>query len=162
MQSTIIRPISPADDASIAAIIRANLKAFHLDIPGTAYYDPELDALSRFYNAQPGQRAYFIAADEGGTVLGGVGVAAFAAIDHCAEIQKLYLSDAAKGRGLSKLLMREAEDFARSAGYTTLYLETHTNLTAALGLYEKLGFRQIERPAAVLHSTMNRFYVKPL
>lgn len=162
MQSTIIRPISPADDASIAAIIRTNLKAFHLDLPGTAYYDPELDALSKFYNAQPGRRAYFIAADEGGTVLGGVGVAAFAAIDHCAEIQKLYLSDAAKGRGLSKLLMREAEDFARSAGYTTLYLETHTNLTAALGLYEKLGFRQIERPAAVLHSTMNRFYVKPL
>ena len=37
------RKIEPADDARIAEIVRANLKHFHLDIPGTAYFDPELE-----------------------------------------------------------------------------------------------------------------------
>ena len=58
--------------------------------------------------------------------------------------------------------MRTAEQYAKAAGYHSLYLETHTNLEAAMGLYEKLGFRQIEKPAAVLHSTMNRFFLKQL
>ena len=43
----IIRPITADDDAAIAAIIRDNLRAAHLDIPGTAYFDPELDHLAR-------------------------------------------------------------------------------------------------------------------
>ena len=52
----IIRPITADDDAAIAAIIRDNLRAAHLDIPGTAYFDPELDHLSDFYNAEPQRR----------------------------------------------------------------------------------------------------------
>ena len=160
MENITIRPITSADDAEIARIIRENLEAYHLDIPGTAYFDPELDCLSAFYRAQPDKRAYFVAAYDDGTVIGGAGVAEFAGFDHCAEIQKLYLSDPAKGKGLGKRLMQTAEAFARSAGYDNLYLETHCNLEAAMGLYEKLQFRQIEKPAAVLHSTMNRFYRK--
>ena len=93
---------------------------------------------------------------------GGVGIGEFEGFDHCAELQKLYLTDAAKGKGLGKKLMKTAEEFARNAGYIQLYLETHTNLEAAIGLYEKLGFHQIDKPAAVLHSTMNRFYLKTL
>ena len=34
-------------------IIRANLERFHLNIPGTVYFDPELDQLSAYYHAQP-------------------------------------------------------------------------------------------------------------
>lgn len=160
MENVTIRPITSADDAEIARIIRENLEAYYLDIPGTAYFDPELDCLSAFYRAQPDKRAYFVAAYDDGTVIGGVGVAEFAGFDHCAEIQKLYLSDPAKGRGLGKRLMQTAEAFARSAGYDNLYLETHSNLQTAMNLYEKMQFRQIEKPAAVLHSTMNRFYWK--
>ena len=37
------REITPADDGAIAKIIRANLERFHLNIPGTVYFDPELD-----------------------------------------------------------------------------------------------------------------------
>ena len=59
-------------------------------------------------------------------------------------------------------MMRLAEDWAREAGYQQLYLETHSNLKIALGLYEKLGFRRIERPEAVQHGTMDHFYLKQL
>lgn len=162
MENFTIRPITPADDAAIARIIRENLKAHHLDIPGTAYFDPELDCLSSFYGLKSGKRGYFVLTDGAGKVLGGVGIGEFTGFPNCAEVQKLYLIDPAKGRGLGKRLMETAEVFARSAGYGRLYLETHTNLVSAVGLYRKLGFRQIEKPAGVLHGTMNLFFIKDL
>ena len=45
---------------------------------------------------------------------------------------------------------------------SSLYLETHSRLSTAMNLYEKLGFRPIERPEAVVHGTMDHFYVKKL
>lgn len=156
------REITPADDKAIAKIIRANLEQFHLNIPGTVYFDPELDHISTYYRAQPGKRVYFIALNEQGQVIGGVGVGEFSGIPHCAELQKLYLDDTAKGKGYSRELMKLAEDWARKAGYQQLYLETHSNLRIAMGLYEKLGFHQIERPETVQHGTMDHFYLKQL
>lgn len=155
-----IRPIQPADDPSIAAIIRANLEAYHLDIPGTAYFDPELDHLSRYYAADPDRRAYFILED--GAVLGGVGVAEFSGLDACVELQKLYLTDSLKGRGLGRRLLEAAENAARTLGYRRLYLETHSALVPALRLYEAAGFTRIAQPETVLHTTMDRFYLKEL
>lgn len=156
------RRITAADDAAIAKIIRTNLEALQLDIPGTAYFDPELDHLSAYYNSDEEKRNYFIALDEAGKVIGGVGVAEFTNIAGCAELQKLYLSDAAKGKGLSKELVALAEEWAKQAGYKKLYLETHSNLTVAMKLYDKLGFKQLPKPDFVLHSTMDHFYLKKL
>ena len=156
------RKIEAADDKKIAEIIRANLKKLRLNIPGTAFFDPELDHLSAYYDSDPSRRAYFVVLDEKGQVIGGVGIAEFDGIENCAELQKLYLDDSAKGKGYGKELMRIAEDRARAFGYENLYLETHTNLTAAIKLYEKTGFHQIEKPCATPHGTMNRFYLKRL
>lgn len=156
------RKIKPEDDKELAGIVRSNLERFHLNIPGTVYFDPELDHLSSFYNADPEKRAYFIALDENGAMIGGVGIAEFSGIPSCAELQKLYLSDSAKGKGYGRELVRLAEDWARNAGYRNMYLETHTNLSVAMKLYEKMGFRQIEKPAAVVHGTMDHFFLKEL
>lgn len=156
------RRICAADDAAIAGIIRENLEKLRLNIPGTAYFDPELDHLSAYYKAGAEKRAYFIALDETDQVVGGVGVAEFSGLPDCAEIQKLYLDDSTKGKGYGRELMGIAENWAREAGYKRLYLETHSNLTAAMKLYEKLGFKQIEKPETVLHGTMDHFYLKEL
>ena len=50
------RKITAADDEAIAKIVRDNLKAKHLDIPGTVYFDPDLDHLSTFYNSDTEKR----------------------------------------------------------------------------------------------------------
>lgn len=162
MNDTIIRPIAADDDANIAAIIRANLEAYRLNIPGTAYFDPELDHLSAYYDAAPDRRAYFILSDAAGTVLGGAGLAEFSGLDACAELQKIYLTDAAKGKGLGYALAQAVETRARELGYRRLYLETHTALDAAIRLYERLGYRRIEQPLPTAHTTMDRFYLKEL
>ncbi len=157
-----IRGIRGADDARMAAIIRANLEKFHLDIPGTAYFDPELSHLSRFYLAEPAMRGYFIAEDAAAGILGGVGFAKFESLEDCAELQKLYLTEAAKGRGLGQRLLETVEAGAKAAGFSRLYLETHSNLTAAIGLYQKFHYEEIPKPDFVFHTTMDRFFIKEL
>ena len=156
------RKIEAGDDARLAEIIRANLEKYHLNIPGTVYFDPELNHLSEYYGSDPQKRVYYIALGENGEMIGGVGAAEFSGIPDCAELQKLYLTDSAKGKGYGKELVRLVENWARAAGYRNLYLETHTNLQTALKLYEKMGFRHIERPGAVVHGTMDHFYLKEL
>ena len=157
-----VREITAADDAALAGIIRANLEKAHLDIPGTAYFDETLDHLSCFYLSAPTKRAYLVAETADGQILGGVGLAEFEGMDDCAELQKLYLSDAAKGHGLGKRLMQLITDRAKALGYHFLYLETHTNLTTAIHLYERLDFRPLPRPVSAVHSTMNCFFIKEL
>ena len=66
------------------------------------------------------------------------------------------LNDQEKGR------LIDIEHAALQMGYQRMYLETHTNLEAAVHLYEKCGFHQIPKPDFVIHSTMNRFYLKEL
>lgn len=161
MENITIRPITAADDERMGAIARENLKAFGLDIPGTAYFDPEIMHLSSYYAAAPERRAYFVAEDADGRVLGGGGLAEFEPLEATAELQKLYLADAAKGHGLGARLVRLIEDCARELGYARLYLETHSNLKAAIHLYEKLGYRRIE-PVSPSHAVMDHFYVKDL
>lgn len=51
-------PLSLQYDAALASLIRTNLKANGLDIPGTVYFDEGLDHLSTFYSDP--RRAYFI------------------------------------------------------------------------------------------------------
>ena len=42
------------------------------------------------------------------------------------------------------------------------YIETHDKLQAAIHIYEKKGYEEIERPREVVHSSMNRFFRKAL
>lgn len=152
-------PIKPHQDAAMAAIVRAALKEHGLDKPGTAYFDASLDHLSAYYD-RPG-RAYYVLLD-GETVVGGVGVAEFDDLPGCCELQKLYLAPAFHGRGLGSQMIRYIEDRARALGYRQIYLETHTALQAALRAYERCGYRSIPRPSSVIHTTMDRFYLKEL
>jgi putative acetyltransferase len=155
------REICKADDTALAAIIRKNLKAHKLDIPGTVYFDSNLDHLSEFYLGDKTERFYYIALEDE-EVVGGVGLAKLDFFDDCAELQKLYLDDSVKGSGIGYTLISMIEDKARELGYKQMYLETHDNLAAAIHIYEKSGYKEIEKPAAVVHSTMNRFFIKQL
>ena len=160
-KSMKIRKITPADDRRLAKIVRINLEHYGLDIPGTAYFDPELDHLSTFYRAASG-RAYFVLTDEENHVLGGAGFAAFAGRKNCAELQKLYLDPAVQGQGLGYVLLEKVQQEAKASGYQELYLETHHVLAAAIHMYEKLGYDRIAPPIGTVHSTMDTFLVKSL
>jgi GNAT superfamily N-acetyltransferase len=57
---------------------------------------------------------------------------------HRAEIAKMLVLRAERGRGVGAALMRAAEDAARAAGRTLLTLDTASD--AAARLYERLGW----------------------
>ena len=154
------REMTAADNAAVAALIRDNLKAHGLDIPGTVYYDDGLDHLSDYYCDD--DHKYFVLTNKDGTVLGGVGFARFDPMPDTAELQKLYLDNSVKGKGLGYELMVLVEGKMRDAGFTTSYLETHDNLEAAIHLYRKCNYTEIPRPDFVKHSAMTRFFTKTL
>ena len=154
------REIKESDNEAVAALVRDNLKQFGLDIPGTVYFDAGLDRLSDYYGDK--ERRYFVVEDETGKVVGGIGFSRFEAMKDTAELQKLYLIDSAKGSGLSYDLIDFIEDKMRDSGFKQSYLETHDNLKAAVHIYGKCGYKEIDRPKEVVHSTMNRFFLKRL
>ena len=152
-------PIRPEHDTALAALIRRSLEARGLDIPGTAYYDEGLDHLSEYY-ALPG-RAYYVLLEDG-KLIGGIGFAAFGGFPACCEMQKLYLADEYQGRKTGYRMIAFLEQKAAEAGYRRVYLETHSNLQAAIHIYERSGYQRIDPPPSVVHSTMDRFYLKDL
>lgn len=156
-----IREIEEKDNKALEQIIKESLESFELDIPGTAYFDPQLGSLAQFYSQQTNAK-YWVLVDEQDRVAGGVGIAPFGSGTGICELQKLYIRPDAQGKGLSKQLMKTALDFAREH-YTYCYLETMAKLQTANLLYFKLGFRQLEKPLeGSEHGTMDAWYMKEL
>lgn len=156
-----IREITPDDNAAMAVLVRDNLKHHGLDIPGTVYFDPCVDDLYTFY-AGDKKQGYYVLVDDQGAVVGGIGFAEFPLFENCAEMQKLYLAESVKGHGLGYRLIEFIEKKMREAGYKSSYLETHSNLQAAIHIYEKSNYLRIDAPGQVVHGAMDHFYYKPL
>jgi putative acetyltransferase len=145
MPALSFRPITPADDAAVAAIIRAVMPAFGADGPGFAIHDPEVAAMSAAY-AAPGA-AYFVVEAPDGRVIGGGGIAKLeGGPEGVCELKKMYFLPEARGTGTGEALLRHCLDVARSLGYRTYYLETLTGMDAAQKLYRKVGFQALCGP----------------
>jgi GNAT superfamily N-acetyltransferase len=61
-----------------------------------------------------------------------------------AEVKRMYVEPASRGRGLSKRMLAALEEHARRGGFTCVRLETGTRQPEALRLYEAAGYRRIE------------------
>jgi len=61
------------------------------------------------------------------------------------ELKRLYCRPAGRGHELGQKLTLAAIDEARRRGYKDMYLDTDPGLTHANQIYEKLGFKDIER-----------------
>ncbi len=82
-----------------------------------------------------------VARDDDGTA---VGCGALRALGgDVAEVKRMFVVPAARGRGVSKLLLAGLEDAARARGWTTLRLETGPRQPEAIALYEGAGYRAI-------------------
>ncbi|HEV3389308.1 MAG TPA: GNAT family N-acetyltransferase [Solirubrobacteraceae bacterium] len=60
-----------------------------------------------------------------------------------AELKRMYVVPTARGRGLSRLVLRELEARAAALGASRLVLETGDKALAALGLYESAGYARL-------------------
>jgi GNAT superfamily N-acetyltransferase len=60
-----------------------------------------------------------------------------------AELKRMYVVPAGRGRGVSKAVLGALEDAARERGWTTLRLETGPRQPEAIALYCGAGYRPI-------------------
>lgn len=157
----LIRPIEPADNPVMAAIIRAVMPEFGADGPGFALHDAEVDSLCQAY-AQP-HCSYFVV-ERDGVVVGGAGVAPLEGgePDVC-ELRKMYFLPAARGMGAGAAMMQHCLDAARTHGFRRCYLETLTGMDAAQALYRRSGFTPLrDAMGGTGHHGCDRYFLRDL
>ena len=83
----------------------------------------------------------FLVAYEAGAAVGCGGVRRYDATT--GEIKRMYVRPDARGRGISRALLKELEAAAERIGYLALVLETGLRQPEAIGLYESAGYARI-------------------
>lgn len=141
----LLRRLAPGDNAAIARVIRQVSAEYGLTADkGYTVADPNLDELYQLY-CQPGHAFWVV--EYKGEIVGGGGMAPLSCGQPgVCELQKMYFTPVARGKGLAKKLALLAMDHAREQGFKQCYLETTAFLKEAIRLYEHLGFVHIDHP----------------
>jgi len=144
LDSWRIRLVEQDDNKDLAKVLRNVLLEMGVPKVGTAYADPELDAIYESY--QSSHSDYWVVC-YGKQIFGGAGIAPLVggAESYC-ELQKMYFSPQARGRGLGKKMIKLCLQKAKHYGFMNCYLETMPNMLDAQKLYRKMGFQYIEKP----------------
>ncbi len=138
-----IRPIEKKDNTQISLVIKSVFREFKIDLPGTVYTDPTTDHLFELF--QTSGSCYWVA-QEGKNLLGGCGIFPTKGLPiGCVELVKFYLNPIARGKGLGKTLLEKSIASAREMGYKQVYLESFPELGKAVGMYEKAGFKKLDK-----------------
>ena len=139
-----IRPIQKEDNKIIASIIRGALEDYGANKPGTVYFDPTTDDMFKLFETE--NSAYYIAELEG-EIVGGCGI--FPTLNlptGYVELVKIYMHRSARKKGIGSALMEKCKEKALELGFTHLYLESLPELNAAVTMYQKVGFKQLNAP----------------
>jgi GNAT superfamily N-acetyltransferase len=79
-----------------------------------------------------------------------------------AEIKRMYVDPAARGRGLARAMLAHLERTASEAGATVSILETGTLQPEAIALYESSGYVEVPKFGFYCHASESRCYGKRL
>ena len=150
--SIVLVPVQDQESVATArALFREYAGAIGVDLEYQGFA-AELAALPSPY--VPPSGALLIAKVNGDTA----GCVAMRRIDeHTGEMKRLYVRPEFRSFGLGRYLIDAVVLAARGAHYAALRLDTLPSMTAAQGLYRKLGF--VEIPAYnAMHLPGTRFY----
>ena len=140
--SYTIKEISLSDNNALANTIRTVLTQQGNNVDGTVFTD---EATDRMYEGYQTENSIYFVVYVNNALVGGCGVNHLPGEDETiCELQRLFLSQEARGQGIGQKLMDLCIEFAKSKHYKLMYLETFPNMHEAIGLYTKTGFKLIE------------------
>ncbi|MBQ0001253.1 MAG: GNAT family N-acetyltransferase [Clostridiales bacterium] len=153
-----IRRIEKKDNLRVAEIIRECLTEYGGDHrTDTAWGDPYLERFSEVYVLE--NNAYWVAENEDGLVVAGVGIGPMDGVEGICELQKMYCIKDYRGTGIAGELLDIALEFAKKY-YSRCYLETMDNMYRAQKFYEKKGFyRTSETIGSTGHDGCQSHYI---
>jgi GNAT superfamily N-acetyltransferase len=125
---------SPPAQAAITAYFAELAARFPAGFDPAGYLDPE------DYNPPHGR---FFLAMAGDDVLACGGLVWID--EKTAEVKRMWVDPAARGRGLASRLLAYLEQTAVASGRPIVRLDTNPVLIEAIALYRKAGYRDIER-----------------
>ncbi len=131
---TISIAIENPDQPDIVALLQA------ADDWYATLYPAESNHLLDVSTLQQPDIAFFVARENDGELLG---FGAVANRGSYAEIKRMYLAPAARGRKLGRRILEMLEAHAAQRGLTCFRLETGIHQPAAIGLYRAAGYGEI-------------------
>src|SRR5579863_3516978 len=81
----------------------------------------------------------------GKRVVGCIALRRLDAFPASGEVKRLYVQPASRGQGIAGLLLDALHEYAGTAGYEWLDLDSKDDLDTALRFYEKRGYRRCTR-----------------
>lgn len=161
MTNYTVAPIDACHDAAICQIIQTVGAEFGAVGDGFGPSDVEVLNMSRYYSDK--NRSRYLIATIADKVVGGGGIAPFNDSKEVCELRKLFLLPQSRGSGLGKTLTLQCLDYAKAQGFKQCYLDTLATMTGAIGLYQKLGFRLLDKPlGGTIHGGCDVWMIKDL
>jgi putative acetyltransferase len=80
----------------------------------------------------------------------------------CVEVRRMFVTAAARRKGLARVILRELEIRAAGFGYTVMRLETGNRQLSAMALYETLGFKRIAPFGAYVNDPLSICFEKTI
>jgi len=156
-----IRRIQKSDNKFLADLIKRVFEEHNAPKKGTVYSDPTTDNL---YGLFKNEKSILWVAEENGEVLGCCGIYPTDGLPkHCVELVKFYVSSKVRGQGIGTKLMEQSIQSAIELGYSELYLESLPHFDNAVKMYERLGFKKLEKPLGKSgHIASNIWMIKRL
>ena len=140
----VIRKIEAKDNHEIEQIIKKSLAEFGLPSIGTTLED---EALTIMYETYQSDREVYFVIEIGGKVYGGGGIKPLeGSKENICELQKMYFAPFIRGKGYGKPFFNKCIQAAKDFGYEKCYLESASNLEAAIHIYENNGFQHLNGP----------------
>jgi ribosomal protein S18 acetylase RimI-like enzyme len=141
-RSCIIQQVATADDLNATIrLFKAYTTSLNIDLTFQDF-DTELSSMPGKYSPPAGSLLLARFATTGEPV-GCVGLRPTTSNGVC-EMKRLYVAPHGRGRGLGKALLDAAIKEALRIGYARMRLDTLPTMAAAVDLYKKNGFVQIE------------------
>jgi putative acetyltransferase len=161
MDRLAIRPIELADVPAMLKIISDTRREFGIADRGVELLEPADLELCATYQRQ---RSLYFVAIAGGDVVGGAGIAPLTGADPLTcELQRMYLRANMRGRGIGRTLLQHCLAAAGQFLYVRCYLETITQMRAALEFYGRHGFQDLRAPLGRTgHAHNDRWLMRPL